>query len=269
MFRLPPGGGKIGKKRVFIQALPRGRRSAALAHPVRPWLLILALALGFSVAGCGGREPLAASGAEAYKLMSADGANNRTRAEYEIGPLDVLSITVFQEKDLTIEEVPVDAGGDILFPLIGRVRVAGRTSALVSAEIADRLGKRFLVDPQVSVLIKTAVSQKVTLDGQVEKPGVYPLQGEMTLMQAVALGEGVSDTANLKQVVVFRQIGGTRHAAKFNLGDIQDGYASDPRILGGDTVIVGQSRSKVITRNLLGIAPTLSTAFVAVSQLSN
>lgn len=221
------------------------------------------------VAGCASREPLALSGEQAYAVMPAGVANNRSRLEYEIGPLDVLSITVFQEKDLTIEEVPVDASGDILFPLIGRVEVAGHTSQQVSAEIARRLEERFLVNPQVSVLVKTAVSQKVTVDGQVKQSGVYPLQGEMTLMQAVALAQGANDTAKLDQVVVFRQVGDQRYAAKFNLGDIQDGYAPDPRIRGGDTVIVGQSRNKVVMRTILAIAPTLSTAFVAISQIAN
>lgn len=245
---------------------PRLASRLALQWMLRLTLLTL-LTLG--LAGCGGRQPLAASGTEAYALIPANGDLNRARLEYQIGPLDVLSITVFQEKDLTLEEVPVDASGDILFPLIGRVQVAGRTSAQVSAEIAARLGERFLVNPQVSVLIKTAVSQKVTVDGQVKQAGVYPLQGETTLVQAVALAQGASDTARLDQVVVFRQIGDKRYAARFNLADIQDGYADDPRILGGDTVIVGQSKSKAMIRTLLAIAPTLSTAFVAISQISN
>ncbi len=220
------------------------------------------------MAGCASREPLAASGAKAYELMPADGDISRTHLEYEIGPLDVLSITVFQEKDLTLSEVPVDASGDILFPLIGRVHVAGRTSAQISLEIASRLGERFLVNPQVSVLVKTAVSQKVTVDGEVKQAGVYPLQGETTLMQAIALAQGAGDTAKLDQVVVFRQVGTQRYAARFNLADIQDGYANDPRIIGGDTVVVGQSHNKVLLRTILAIAPTLTTAFVAVSQIT-
>jgi len=83
------------------------------------------------------------------------------------------------------------------------------------------------------------------------------------------LAQGANDTAKLDQVVVFRQVGDQRYAAKFNLGDIQDGYAPDPRIRGGDTVIVGQSRNKVVMRTILAIAPTLSTAFVAISQIAN
>lgn len=251
-----------------VRACAPGLRACVIAAARWFGLVFLVLTAGLMTAGCASRPPLAASGAKAYELIPADGDINRSRLEYEIGPLDVLSITVFQEKDLTLEEVPVDASGDILFPLIGRVHVAGRTSAKVSAEIASRLEERFLVNPQVSVLIKTAVSQKVTVDGQVKQAGVYPLQGETTLLQAIALAQGASETARLDQVIVFRQKGATRYAARFDLGDIQDGYAADPRILGGDTVIVGQSRSKVLMRTILAIAPTLSTAFVAVSQIS-
>lgn len=234
-------------------------------HRIRCLFLLLTLGLA---AGCATREPRAVEGRQAYALIPANSDPARARVEYEIGPLDVLSITVFQEKDLTLSEVPVDASGDVLYPLIGRVHVAGRTSAQVSDEIATRLEKRFLVNPQVSVLIKTAVSQKVTVDGQVKQAGVYQLQGETTLVQAVAMAQGVSDAAKLEQVVVFRQLNGQRYAAKFNLADIEDGYADDPRILGGDTVVVGVSRSRVLLRTVLTIAPTLTTAFVAVSQIT-
>lgn len=220
------------------------------------------------VSGCATRQPLAASGEKAYALMPSNGNLARSRLEYQIGPLDVLSVNVFQEKDLTLADVPVDAGGDIIYPLIGKLHVAGRTSAQVSSEIAARLGQRFLVNPQVSVLIKTAVSQKVTVDGQVKQAGVFPLQGETTLLQAVALAQGLSETAKLEQVVVFRQIGDQNLAAKFDLAAIRDGYAADPRIVGGDIVIVGQSRSKTLLRTVLAIAPTLTTAFVAIQQIS-
>lgn len=245
-------------------------RDHTRGNPIARWIFCVFLMLVIAMVsnGCASREPLAASGTKAYEIVPANGDISRERLEYEIGPLDVLSITVFQEKDLTLNDVPVDASGDILFPLIGRIHVAGRTSAQVSSEISNRLEKRFLVNPQVSVLIKTAVSQKVTVDGQVRQPGVYPLQGETTLMQAVALAQGAGDTAKLDQVVVFRQVGTERYAAKFDLGSIQTGYAADPRILGGDTVIVGQSRSKTLLRTILAIAPTLTTAFVAISQIT-
>ena len=152
--------------------------------------------------------------------------------------------------------------------MIGQIQVAGKSSAEVSRLIASRLGERFLVNPQVSVLIKTSVSQKVTVDGDVTESGVYPLQGQTSLLQAVAMAKGLSDTAKPEQVVVFRTIGATRYAAMFNLADIQSGRAADPQIRADDIVVVGRSSKKVLIRNLLAIAPTLTTAFVAIQQIA-
>src|SRR3546814_3916383 len=80
--------------------------------------------------------------------------------------------------DLSLEEVPVDASGNILFPLIGQVSVSGKTSTELSNAIAERLGERYLVDPQVSTIVSTSASQNVTVEGAVNKPGVFPLQGD-------------------------------------------------------------------------------------------
>src|SRR3546814_12865246 len=88
---------------------------------------------------------------QAYEIIPAP-SNQTAPSEYRIGPLDVLKITVFQEPDLSLEEVPVDASGNILFPLIGQVSVSGKTSTELSNAIAQRLGERYLVDPQVSTI---------------------------------------------------------------------------------------------------------------------
>lgn len=220
--------------------------------------------------GCAsGPAPLAETGDAAYRLMPPAGQDPNARVDYLIGPLDVLTISVFQEKDLSLEEVPVDASGSIIFPLIGQIQVAGKSSAEVSRLIASKLGERFLVNPQVSVLIKTSVSQKVTVDGEVKEAGVYALQGQTSLLQAVAMAKGASDVAKLEQVVVFRTIGNTRYAAQFNVDDIQLGRAPDPQIRADDIVIVGRSSKRVFIRNLLAAAPALTTAFVAIQQIAN
>src|SRR3546814_5911312 len=90
--------------------------------------------------------------------------------------------------------LPVDASGNILFPLSGQVSVSGKTSTELSNAIAERLGERYLVDPQVSTIVSTSASQNVTVEGAVNKPGVFPLQGPTTLLQAMALSEGPTQT---------------------------------------------------------------------------
>lgn len=216
------------------------------------------------VTGCS--RPDLPSGAEAYRLIPAPAALGSSELDYRIGPLDELSITVFREEDLSLSEVPVDAAGNIIFPLIGQIFIAGRTSTEVSDIIKEKLGERFLVDPQVSVIVKSSVSQKVTVEGQVTDPGVFELQGQTSLLQAMAMAKGPTRVAKLDQVIIFREIDGKRYAAMFNVDDIRKGRADDPQIRGNDTVVVGLSGVKAAYRDVLTIAPLLTTVFVAVER---
>ncbi len=231
-------------------------------------LLRLSPLLGLAlVAACATVEPRATGGADAYRLMPPI-SRDRPAVDYAIGPLDVLSISVFREKDLSFEEVPVDASGNILFPLVGQLKVAGRTSAQVSQLIAERLGARYLVDPQVTVFVKSSVSQKVTVDGEVKEPGVYKLQGPTTLIQAVAMAKGTTEIARLDEALVFRTIEGTPHVARFDLMAIRKGMAADPEILASDTVVIGYSRGRAVFRDFIGVAPAIASGFVALAQIA-
>lgn len=185
-------------------------------------------------------------------------------ADYQIGPLDILKITVFQEPDLSLEEVPVDASGNVLLPLIGQVVAAGQTSSALSKDIADRLEERFLVDPQVSIIIVKSVAQRVTVEGAVEKPGVYPVEGTTSLLQAMALAQGPSRVAKTQEIIVFRTVAGKVYAAQFNLDEIRRGGQTNPQILGGDIVVVGRSALKGFYRDLLELSPLLTTAFIQI-----
>jgi len=112
----------------------------------------------------------------AYDVIPA-AASNAPEREYKIGPLDVLSVTVFQEPDLSFKELQVDASGNLLFPLIGDVHAAGKSAADLSHEIASRLGRKYLINPQVSVVVVSSESQHVTVEGDVTEPGVYDING--------------------------------------------------------------------------------------------
>ena len=186
--------------------------------------------------------------------------------EYRIGPLDVLKITVFQEEDLSLEEVPVDASGDVLLPLIGRVEAAGKTGTELSTDIADRLGERYLVDPQVSIIVSESASQNITVEGAVEKPGIFEIQGQSNLLQAMALAEGPTQTAKIGEIIVFRRKEDGLYAAQFNLSDIRTGKAENPEILAGDIVVVGNSFAKALFRDFLQISPLLATVFVRLDR---
>lgn len=193
-------------------------------------------------------------------------ANLLPNEEYRIGPLDELSITVFQEEDLSLKEVPVDAGGNILFPLIGLVEANGKTSREVAAVITEKLAMRYLVDPQVLVNVTKSASQVVTVEGQVIEPGRFEIAGQMTLLTAIASAKGPTPIARLNEVIVFRNIDGQRYAARFDLPAIRSGRAEDPLIRGNDIVVVGASQSKAIFRDVLTALPGLGTIFIALNQ---
>lgn len=193
-------------------------------------------------------------------------ANLLPNEEYRIGPLDELSITVFQEEDLSLKEVPVDAGGNILFPLIGLVEANGKTSREVAAVITEKLAMRYLVDPQVLVNVTKSASQVVTVEGQVIEPGRFEIAGQMTLLTAIASAKGPTPIARLNEVIVFRNIDGQRYAARFDLPAIRSGRAEDPLIRGNDIVVVGASQSKAIFRDVLTALPGLGAIFIALNQ---
>ncbi|MFN7621411.1 MAG: polysaccharide biosynthesis/export family protein [bacterium] len=179
-------------------------------------------------------------------------------AEYRIGVGDKLSVRVFQVADLSFEELVVDTSGNINLPLIGAVRGAGRTAGEMSTDIASRLAARYLRDPQVTVTIMEAASQKITVDGAVTKPGVYEMRGSTSLLQAVAMAEGPSRVADLTKVAVFRTIDGRRSVALFDLSAIRQGRAADPQVLGDDVIVVDISRLSSGLREAVGALPALA-----------
>ena len=179
-------------------------------------------------------------------------------AEYRIGVGDKLDVRVFQVEDLSFEELVVDTSGNIQLPLIGAVRGAGQTAVEMAADIEGRLAARYLRDPQVTVTVKEAASQKITVDGAVTKPGVYEMRGSTSLLQAVAMAEGPTRIADLTKVAVFRSIDGRRSVAVFDLQAIRQGRASDPEVRGDDVIVVDTSRLNAALRTVIEALPAVS-----------
>ncbi|HEY8572375.1 polysaccharide biosynthesis/export family protein [Phenylobacterium sp.] len=173
-------------------------------------------------------------------------------AEYRIGAQDQLEINVFGIEELK-RTVQVDSGGKILLPLVGSVQAGGRTPDELSADLVTALKKKYMKDPQVIVTVKEAQSQRVTVDGAVLQPGVYPLTGPTTLLQAVSLARGPDPKlANVKKVAIFRQVGGKREHAFYDLTAIRSGKAEDPVVYGSDIVVVDTSGAKSFFSNFQG-----------------
>ncbi|HEY2345011.1 MAG TPA: polysaccharide biosynthesis/export family protein [Xanthomonadaceae bacterium] len=175
-------------------------------------------------------------------------------SEYRIGPLDLLTITVLGVPELS-QDVRVNAAGEFSLPLIGAVRAGGRTVEELQAELAKKLSEGYLQSPQVTVFIKEYTSQRVTVEGAVQKPGVLPLTGPTTLLQAVAGSGGLADLADPRGVVVFRTINGQKMGAVFDLNAIRRGAADDPQLYGDDIVVVEVSGSKSKLREFIQASP--------------
>lgn len=179
-------------------------------------------------------------------------------AQYLIGPTDVLKISVFQVPDLSFDQLRVDSSGNIQMPLIGTIHAEDLTPGQLSELLRTQLGARYLQNPQVSVTVVESASQKVTIDGDVTKPGVYEMRGRTTLIQAVAMAEGPTRTADLTSVAIFRMVDGQRMVAVFDLRAIRNGEMQDPVILGDDVVVVDRSRLNAAMREILSAVPALA-----------
>ena len=225
----------------------------------RSFKVLVALATVAILAGCGGSRmdinQMSAAQPVDLQMVQEVAAPS---AEYRIGVGDKLDVRVFQVADLSFEELVVDTSGNINLPLIGAVRSAGRTAGEMSTDIAERLAAQYLRDPQVTVTVKEAASQKITVDGAVTKPGVYEMRGSTSLLQAVAMAEGPTRVADLTKVAVFRSIDGRRSVAIFDLSAIRQGRASDPQVLGDDVIVVDTSRLSSALREAMGALPALS-----------
>ncbi|WP_295396201.1 polysaccharide biosynthesis/export family protein [uncultured Thiodictyon sp.] len=207
-------------------------------------------ALGIAACASTGQHPGDAESASASTNTATINPNLTTNGnassdnDYVIGPEDLIKIEVYGAETMN-RSVRVNARGQVVMPLIGLVQAGGLTSDQLAAEIAARLGKDYMQNPQVLIFIQEYTSQRVTVVGAVNKPGVYPLKGRATLVQAVASAGGPSKVANIRLVKIMRlKPDGERNVMEYNMRDIQDGRVRDPEIHGEDLVLVDTSLYK-------------------------
>ena len=175
-------------------------------------------------------------------------------SEYRIGPQDLIAISVFGVAELS-REVRVNSNGQISLPLIGNMQAGGRTIQELEREIAAKLSTGYLQSPQVSVFVKEYTSQRVTVEGAVKKPGIYPLTGRTSLLQMIATAQGLDELADPRGVAIFRVIKGQKMVAAFDIPAIRRGTAEDPQMYGDDIVVVEQSGSKSTFHQFLQAIP--------------
>jgi polysaccharide export outer membrane protein len=178
-------------------------------------------------------------------------------SNYKIAPLDTLTVKVFKMPDLS-GDYEVDLTGEISMPLIGNVAAADLTTAELDQKLRDKFGAKYLENPDISVGVKSSTRRSVTVDGAVKQAGSFPVNGPVSLMQAVALAGGTAEDANAHRVAIFRQIGGKRQAAAFDLAQIRKGQSEDPQIYAGDIIVVDGSSIKAVQKSIMSNLPILS-----------
>jgi polysaccharide biosynthesis/export protein len=194
-------------------------------------LISVFLGLGLMLTlGCAPRlSPLAEAQATAAQVVSD---------KYQLGPEDVIEISVWKEPDLA-KQITISPDGKISYPLIGDVQVAGKTVKQVREEISKRLEK-FVTDAQVTVILLKTQYYKIYVVGKVNKPGEFLVGRPANVMQALAMAGGLTPFASPGKIVILRQVGGSEQTLPFDYKTVSQGDFLEQNItlLPGDVVVV-------------------------------
>ena len=194
------------------------------------WYLALTLAV-FAIAPT-------AHGQEASKEAAPVSLHVRTTPAYLIQPGDILTISVWKEKDLEADAL-VLPDGTLSFPLVGDIRAAGRTVPQVRQEIVTRLAK-YMPRPVVTVAIKQIQGNVIYVIGDVNKPGAFIANSYVDVMQALSLAGGMTPFASDNSIKILRRVNGRETAIRFKYGQVEDGehLAQNIVLQAGDVVVV-------------------------------
>lgn len=200
--------------------------------------LAVVLILGFSASvraqqGADKKQPAPASAATGAAAKPAINDPN-----YIIGPQDVIDINVWKEPDLT-RQVPVRPDGKISMPLLNDVQAAGLTPMQLTAQITASL-RKFISEPQVTVVVTQINSQRIYILGEVNRPGATPLLPGMTILEALSTSGGFTMFANTKKIYLLRTVNGSQEKYPFNYNDVIHGKSPQQNIpvKAGDTIVV-------------------------------
>jgi len=201
--------------------------------------LVAALVVSlFALGGCKGPkelergQPLVRS--EVPPMPEVAGRGNT------LGTGDLLEIKVFQEQELS-GQYRISPEGTIDFPLCGKVEVAGQTASRAADAIKACLGNGYLKNPQVSVLIREFNSKKIFVFGEVQKPGTFPFEDNMTVVQAITLAGGFTKVASKNNTNVTRLVEGQERKIRVPVEDIGVGRERNFALRPGDIVFVPES----------------------------
>jgi polysaccharide biosynthesis/export protein len=175
------------------------------------------------------------------------------QTDYTIGAQDVLTITVYDQADLS-GKFTVDPDGTLTFPLLGRLKAAGHTLRALEDDLKKRLSDGYLRNPQVSVTVEQFRSQRIFVMGEVRSPGAYQLTGDMTIIEAIARAGSTTLQASDEAMIVRPKAGQTSGPVlptdeestiiRVNLREIQEGKLSkNVQLRDGDSLVIQKAQS--------------------------
>lgn len=229
------------------------------------------LSVAMALSACGGKVPLESTQrltvVQDSSVLPAPDRNDLTAADRPslIGPLDTIQVDVFNIPDLG-REMQVDASGRISMPLVGTMEARGKTAEELASAIEASLRRRYVRNPEVTVNIKSSVSQVVTIDGQVSEPGLYPVTNQMTLLRVIASAKGFSEFASQEDVVILRTVNNRKMAGLYDVSAIRRGAYDDPPIYANDVIVVGDSPQRRLFRDFVSLSPLIAAPLIAILQ---
>lgn len=172
-------------------------------------------------------------------------------ADYVIGPNDLMDVEVYGVPDLK-RTVRVNSSGLVTLPLVGRVMLGGLTAQQAEEKLAAVYGEQYLQNPQISVFIREFTTQKVTVEGAVGRPGIYPFTGQITLLRTIALVGGGGAMARLDEVMIFRKgPDNVTQTLTYNVERIREGVDPDPQVYAEDVIVVKRDPTRAVLKDSL------------------
>jgi polysaccharide export outer membrane protein len=198
------------------------------------------LAVGPQAVAAGGNPGAQSAGSTAKASANKETMPKpaTTDPDYLIGLGDVLSVNVWKEPEVS-SSVPVRPDGKISLPLVNDIQASGLTPMQLGQEIRERL-RKYIEDPQVTVVVTAVNSRMVYLVGEVARPGSFALLPNMTVLQALSAAGGVSQFADSKNIYVLRNENGKPRRIPFNYKEALKGERPEQNIqlVPGDTIVV-------------------------------
>jgi polysaccharide export outer membrane protein len=157
---------------------------------------------------------------------------------YAVQPGDILEISVWKEEGLQ-QEVLVTPDGRLSFPLVGNIEAQGQTVQQLSRLVAEKIGK-FIPDPAVTVSLKENLGNRIYVIGKVNRPGEFPINRYVDVMQALSMAGGMTAFADRDDIRILRRNGMTQQAIPFDYDEVEEGENLEQNIIlkAGDVVVV-------------------------------